>query len=188
MLTIGLSYIRERNNMRKLNSYGERTVVRGCIDKRSLNSIIRIGHDCLIEGLIVTGKEGSEILIGNNVFIGGNSLIDCVDSIAIEDDVLISFGCLLADSDNHSLRYSIRKNDLRNWKAGQPNWSTANTKPIKISKGVWVGANSIILKGVTIGTGSIVGAGSVVTKSIPPWTVVAGNPARIIRNISKEER
>ena len=48
--------------------------------------------------------------------------------------------------------------------------------------------NSIILKGVTIGEGSIVGAGSVVTKSVPPWTIVGGNPARIIREIPLEER
>jgi acetyltransferase-like isoleucine patch superfamily enzyme len=57
-----------------------------------------------------------------------------------------------------------------------------------ISDFVWIGANVIILKGVTIGEGAIVGAGSVVTKDVPPYTIVAGNPARIIREIPENER
>jgi len=52
----------------------------------------------------------------------------------------------------------------------------------------WIGFNSIILKGVTIGEGSIVGAGSVVTKDIPDWSIVGGNPAKVIREISENER
>lgn len=63
-----------------------------------------------------------------------------------------------------------------------------NIAPVKISDKVWIGFNSIILKGVTIGEGAVVGAGSVVTKDVPAWTVVAGNPARIIREIPENER
>jgi acetyltransferase-like isoleucine patch superfamily enzyme len=61
-------------------------------------------------------------------------------------------------------------------------------KPVKINDRVWIGFNSIILKGVTIGEGGIVGAGSVVTKDVPPYTIVAGNPARVIREIPIDER
>jgi galactoside O-acetyltransferase len=61
-------------------------------------------------------------------------------------------------------------------------------KPVKIEDKVWIGFNSIILKGVTVGEGAIVGAGSVVTKDVPPYTIVAGNPARIIRELTPEER
>lgn len=57
----------------------------------------------------------------------------------------------------------------------------AESKPVVIEDDVWVGARAIILPGVTIGAHSIVGAGSVVTKDVPPWTVVGGNPARIIK-------
>ena len=61
-------------------------------------------------------------------------------------------------------------------------------KPIVIKDKAWIGFNSIILKGVTIGEGAIVGAGSVVTKDVPPYTIVAGNPARIVREIPENER
>jgi acetyltransferase-like isoleucine patch superfamily enzyme len=60
--------------------------------------------------------------------------------------------------------------------------------PVIIGNSVWIGVNSTILKGVTIGEGSVVGAGSVVTKDVPPWTIVAGNPARVIREIPENER
>jgi acetyltransferase-like isoleucine patch superfamily enzyme len=187
MLRKLLSFLRARKNL-KLCKCGDKTIVSARIDKRSHQSIIEIGNNCLITGLLVTEKEGSKIKIGNNVYIGGESLLDCVDSIIIEDDVLISYRCLLADSDNHSHRYSIRKNDLQAWSKGKHDWTKANTKPIKVCKGAWIGANSIILKGVSIGEGSIVGAGSVVSKSVLPWTIVAGNPAKLIREIPENER
>ncbi|MBK8021791.1 MAG: hypothetical protein IPK19_10285 [Chloroflexi bacterium] len=60
--------------------------------------------------------------------------------------------------------------------------------PIRICDKAWIGFNAVILKGVTIGEGAIVGAGSVVTKDVPAWTVVAGNPARIIREFTEDER
>lgn len=59
--------------------------------------------------------------------------------------------------------------------------SSINVKPIIISENVFIGARCIILKGVSIGAGAIIGAGSVVTKSVPPYSVWAGNPARLIK-------
>lgn len=56
-------------------------------------------------------------------------------------------------------------------------------KPVHIGKNVWIGSNSTVLPGITIGENAVVGAGSVVTKDVPPMTVVAGNPARIIKEI-----
>ncbi|MGC8751800.1 DapH/DapD/GlmU-related protein, partial [Hydrotalea sp.] len=61
------------------------------------------------------------------------------------------------------------------------NWEKVKSSPIKIADKAWIGFNVIILKGVTIGEGAIVGAGSVVTKDVPPYAVVAGNPAKIIK-------
>jgi acetyltransferase-like isoleucine patch superfamily enzyme len=62
------------------------------------------------------------------------------------------------------------------------------TRPVKICDKSWLGLNVIVLKGVEVGVGAIVAAGTVVTKSVPPWTIVAGNPARVIREIPVEDR
>jgi len=63
----------------------------------------------------------------------------------------------------------------------------APAKPIRIGRNVWIGFDCVVLPGVTIGDGSIVGARSVVTQDVPPFTVVAGNPARVIRKIENDE-
>jgi len=169
---------------------GKGTVVGGFVERRAVNSYVEIGRDCQIQGGLITETDSSRIVIGNNVFIGGaGTLIDCAVSVSISDDVLISYGCIISDSDNHSVRYSIRKNDLKDWRdGGRHDWTTTLSKPVVIGKGVWIGARSIILKGVELGEGVIVGAGSVVTRSVPPYTIVAGNPARIIREIPIDER
>lgn len=179
-----LKILRFKNKIR----IGKQSTIHGSIDIRSLDSIIEIGNNCLIEGNLVTEHDQSQITIGNNVYIGGGTLLDCVLSIIIEDDVLISYDCILADSDNHSIQYSQRKQDLADWKNKKHDWSTTKSASIKIEQGVWIGARSIILKGVTLGEGAIVGAGSVVTKDVPSYTIVAGNPARIIREIPEDER
>ena len=63
------------------------------------------------------------------------------------------------------------------------NWNVVKKSPVIIEDKVWIGTRSIILKGVTVGEGAIVGAGSVVTKDVQPWTVVAGNPAQKIKEL-----
>jgi maltose O-acetyltransferase len=60
--------------------------------------------------------------------------------------------------------------------------------PIKVEDNVWIGANATILPGVTIGKNSIVGAGAVVTKDVPENTIVGGNPAKVIRNITEKDK
>lgn len=176
-------------NKKKVTSVGANTMLHGTLDIRHPQGKVMIGDGCLIQGTLVSETENSLIRINNNVFIGGGTVIDCVENITIDDDVLVSYGCIISDSDNHSVRYSIRKRDLTDWRnGGGHDWNTTNTQPIHISKGVWIGTNAIILKGVTLGEGAVVGAGSVVTKDVPPYTIVGGNPARIIRELSPDER
>ena len=146
------------------------------------NSKITIGSDSLIYGNLSTETENARLTIGDNVFIG-NSTIFCTNLIEIENDVLISSDCLIQDSDNHNLSRSIRKKDCNDWKTKRTQkWELVHKKPIKICSGSWIGAKSIILKGVTIGEGAIVAAGSVVTKDVAPYTIVGGNPAKFIKN------
>lgn len=181
--------IRHWNNARKVSKLGVNSVLLCKIDIRRAGGQVFVGDDSLVNGILVTELNDTSIHIGNNVFIGGNTIIDTVSDITIKDDVLISYDCLISDSDNHSIYCKERKNDLYDWRnGGNHNWSTTKTSPVFIDSGVWIGAKSIILKGVKIGEGAVVGAGSVVTKSIPPYTIVAGNPAKVIREIPEHER
>ena len=66
-------------------------------------------------------------------------------------------------------------------------WSVVNSAPITIEDDVWIGMDALILKGVTIGKGSIIAPKSVVTKNVPPFTVVGGNPAAIIKQLEKPD-
>lgn len=168
---------------------GGNSQINGNIDIRKLGGEVVIGCDCLIDGSLVVETEEGKIKVGDNVFIGGGTIIGATSEIKIKDDVLISFQCILQDSDNHNLRYSIRKKDIADWKNNRyHNWEETVKKPICIGKGAWLGARVIVLKGVTIGEGAIIGAGSVVTKNVPDWTIVAGNPAKVIRFIPEDER
>jgi acetyltransferase-like isoleucine patch superfamily enzyme len=151
---------------------------------------ISIGNDSVVEGQYVFEKDTGKIKIGSRTFIGGGQFI-CVDSIEIGDDVLISWGCTFIDNDAHAIDWNIRKNDVKDWKRGldersvgkYKNWEGINCSPIRVDSKVWIGFNCIILKGVHIGEGAIIGAGSVVTKDVPPFTLVAGNPSRIIKSL-----
>lgn len=174
--------LKDRMNRRRVRTCGPNSVIQGYIDARGAQCNITVGADCLLQGLVVTENDTSEIRIGNNVFIGANTVIDCALQVVIEDDVLLSYECLLLDSNNHSNDARTRRTDLPDVKYGRPyNWEAVPSKPIRICRGAWIGARSIILKGVTVGEGAIVGAGSVVTKDVPPYTVVAGNPARVVK-------
>jgi acetyltransferase-like isoleucine patch superfamily enzyme len=156
---------------------------------------IEIGENCLINGDFVFEIKKGIISIGDRTFIGGSTFI-CIDEIAIGSDVMFSWGCTIADNNSHSHIWSERENDVMSWKQGvdenkigaYKDWTNVKKSKITIKNKAWIGFNSIILKGVTIGEGAIVGAGSVVTKDVPDWTIVAGNPAKIIREIPENER
>lgn len=121
----------------------------------------------------------SKISIGKNVIIRPNTMFfadprEGLDgSIIIEDDVMLGSGVHIYTG-NH--RYDLPNVNLIN-----QGHSPAQTVVLK--EGCWLGANVIILPGVTIGKNSVVGAGSVVTKSIPNRVVVAGNPAKILKTL-----
>jgi galactoside O-acetyltransferase len=148
-----------------------------------------VGCNCIFES-----SEG-RITIGQHSYIGGGNTLISRNKIEIGNDVVISWGCWIYDHNSHSLNWENRHEDInaylqsfRNcdkWKNTyvNKNWETVKSAPIKICDKAWIGFNSIILKGVTIGEGAIVGAGSVVTKDVPAWTVVAGNPARVVKEV-----
>jgi acetyltransferase-like isoleucine patch superfamily enzyme len=175
------------SNRKRVDRLGHGAELRGMIEKRHPRSHIEIGDGCRIDGHIVTELEGSRIVIGNNTLLGGRSIIDCVTTITIGTEVLISYECIIADADNHSLSRKRREGDLDRWRSGAHDWSDVQKAPIVIGDGVWIGARAIILRGVTIGAGAIVGMGSVVTKSVAPNTIVVGNPATVVRELPPED-
>ena len=157
---------------------------------------LSIGKDCIISGNYIFESQDGYISIGNHTYIGGGTYISH-NRIEIGDNVTIAWGGTVYDHDSHSLNYLDRRkdiddelDDIRNGRNFilHKDWSNVNSKPIKICDDAWIGMNVTILKGVTIGEGAIVGACSVVTKDVPAWTVVAGNPAKVIKIIKKDEK
>lgn len=150
---------------------------------------ICIGANTHIKGELLTFGHGGKIEIGDYCFIGLNTFIWSGLSIKIGNRVLISHNCNVFDNDTHPINPNERhKQFIQIITYGQPKNIDLNDEEIIIEDDVLIGANSIILKGVKIGKGSIVGAGSVVTRSVPPFTIVAGNPAKLIRELKDDER
>ena len=109
-------------------------------------------------------KEKKAVLrIGDGVAIGDRTEIHMGSECTIGAHTLISWDCCIIDRDYHKLGAEEQK------------------KPINIGENVWIGCRSLIMKGVNIGDGAIIAAGSVVTKDVPARTLVAGNPAHIIK-------
>lgn len=132
----------------------------------------------------ISVEKGAEITIGNRVGIS-SSCLWARERITIGNNVDIGGCCIIMDSDSHSLDWRIRANILADESGRRiSDNDAAKSAPITIEDHVWIGANCIILKGVTIGARSIVAAGSVVTKSIPSDCIAGGNPARIIRKLN----
>lgn len=150
-----------------------------------------IGDNSVIDGYFIFESDKGEIIIGDNCHIGSSQFISR-SKIMIENNVTIAWGCTIYDHDSHSINHQERLKDtkleVKNIRNGNhmlqtKNWNVVKTKHIRICSNAWIGMNCIILKGVTIGEGAIIGAGSVVTKDVPAWTLVAGNPAKIIKEI-----
>lgn len=104
--------------------------------------------------------------------------------ISLGDDVVISWGVTIVDHNSHAIEWSQRANDVLNWGKGTKDWTNVTIAPVQIQNKVWIGFNASILKGVTIGEGAIVAAEAVVTKDVPAYSVVAGNPAMVVRTLS----
>lgn len=111
------------------------------------------------------------IHIGDNTRIHG-SAIHAQQSIDIGKNCLIAANCQIIDCNGHDLSFCRVENRIK---------TTGTAKAIKIEDDVWIGANTIVLPGVTIGKGSIISANSVVKNDIPPMVIAGGNPAKLIK-------
>ena len=137
--------------------------------RASLHSFGKIGKSVHLRSS-VTVYHPETITIGDFLDVGENVVLRGAGGIAIGDRVLIAAGAVITTV-GHPLEL--------------PRWGITVAKPVRIGDDVWIGANAVILPGVSIGSGSIVGAGAVVTRDVPADTVVAGVPARVIKSIPR---
>lgn len=145
---------------------------------------LSIGEESLIEGSLIFEREGASIRIGARTFIGGSTLASA-ERIEVGDDVLVAWGCTIVDHDSHSLSWEDRKHDVRDWAQGRKDWTHVPRAAVRIADRAWIGFNASILKGVSVGEGAVIAACSVVTRDVTPYTLVAGNPARVIRELER---
>jgi len=130
------------------------------------SNLVGVNRKCIIS----TSSEGAEISIGDRVGMTG-AVIGAKEKITIGNDVLIGANVLITDWDWHPINVKDRHQQ------------GGNSSPVTIENNVWLGLNTVVLKGVTIGKNSIIGANSVVVKSIPSNVVAAGNPCKVIKKI-----
>jgi len=147
---------------------GSRIEVGAACEFRSARWSNRLGinRPCMISTLSATAR----IRIGARAGLSG-TVIGAAELIEIGDNVLCGANVTITDTDWHGLSPASRG-------------SSGESAPVRVGNNVFLGLNTIVLKGVTIGDNSVIGAGSVVTRSIPPNVIAAGNPARVIRPIS----
>lgn len=159
------------------------------LNSKSDPMLIDIGKNTHIAGELKVFNSGGEIHIGVNCYLGVHSKIWSQQCIIIGDNVLISHNVNIHDTNAHEIDFNERRISFLDLIAnGEPKENNfVKTSPIIIEDNVWIGFNSVIMKGVKIGARSIVAAGSVVTKDIPPDVIVAGNPARIIKKITEQK-
>lgn len=135
-----------------------------------------IGEGCYIEPPLRSNWGGKHVHFGKNVYANFNLTLVDDTYIYVGDNTLFAPNVILATA-AHPILPELRDSNPYQFNA-----------PIKIGKNCWLGAGVIVLPGVTIGDNTVIGAGSVVTKDIPPNVVAVGNPCRVMREINDRDR
>ncbi len=172
---------------------------------------VEFGVGCYMESAQVfknfKGKQNPAVVLGDyvsvycgcsfsvgehgRVRVGDYSLLNCAlimadEAVEIGAYCLISWNVAIADGDYHPIDAAQRRQDamaLSPYLPNRPERPKIKTAPVKIGDNVWIGLNAVILKGVTIGDNVVVAAGAVVTRSVPANTIVAGNPAVVVKEL-----
>jgi acetyltransferase-like isoleucine patch superfamily enzyme len=157
------------------------------INLQKNKQLITVGDHTHCRGELFIFAHGGKIEIGEYCYIGEYSRIWSACKITIGNRVLISHGVNIHDNNAHPIDAKARHLHFKT--IIESNHPTTNLdlqeRPVFINDDCWIGFNSTILKGVTIGEGSIIAACSVVTKDVPPYTLVGGNPAKFIKNLKE---
>jgi acetyltransferase-like isoleucine patch superfamily enzyme len=162
----------------RLFKLGPRTIIKRCLQINNPGSIaigsrVTLMHQSILADLNPEYRQYPKIRIGDGCTILYRFQCNAAESVKIGNHVLIASNVLITDSDHVIEPEGIVVTKNKKLK----------TKPVEIGDGCWIGQNAVILKGVKIGSCCIIGANSVVTRDVPERTVVAGNPARIIKRL-----
>lgn len=157
-----------------MHKHGKGSIIRGRskIDLFPFRDF-SIGNYSIIEDFSTINNGVGNLYIGDHSFIGAGNVI--IGPVEIGNRVMTAQNVVISGM-NHSYE------DIDT----PPTLQKVSTNPIKIHDNVWIGANSVILPGITIGRHSVVGAGSVVTKSLPEYSVAVGNPAKVVKQYNPE--
>ena len=147
----------------------------------------RRGASTYLGTMFDVGPKG-RVELGEYALVHGARII-CDAEVIIGDYALVSWNVVFMDTYRLPTEVSQRREALEQVPAHPLRVAAAEVpaQPVRLERNVWVGFDACILPGVTIGEGSVVGAKSVVTRSVPPFTVVAGNPARVIRQLDAHQ-
>lgn len=161
---LGLPIIRQ-------NQYGQIELGRNVVlVSRSQGTALGVAHSIVLRCL----TPSSVICIGDDSGLSGTTVC-AAQSVTIGARCLFGADVLIFDTDFHN-------HDWHNRRYSKPDWLRIS-KPVTIGNDVFIGTRAIVQKGVSVGDGAIVAAGSIVTADVPPHTIVAGNPARVIRKL-----
>jgi acetyltransferase-like isoleucine patch superfamily enzyme len=149
---------------------------------------VRIGRgaSCYLGTMFDVGPQG-RVSLGDYALVHGARII-CDAEVEIGDYALISWHVVLMDAYRVALDPAERRRDLEEASRRRPRRLQGGgpARPIRIGRNVWIGFDACVLPGVSVGEGAVVGARSVVAEDVPPYAVVAGNPARVVRRLERE--
>ena len=156
---------------------------------------LRVGENCMLNAAVTFESAEGAVEIGDRVYIGNDTSIISRNRVTIGNDVTMAWGITIYDHNSHSFDWLQRARTVQHFHRtyGTPDcfekvdWTGVRSAPIIISDRVWIGFGAVILKGVTIGEGAVVGACSVVSRDVEPYTVVAGNPAVLVRRLDSQQ-
>jgi acetyltransferase-like isoleucine patch superfamily enzyme len=150
---------------------------------------VTLGHGAsmYVGTMFDVGPQG-RVAIGEYVLMNAVRII-CDSEVSIGNHTLISWNVVLMDTYRVPLDVAMRRRELEQVPVRTPRYTQADVpaRPLRIGANVWLGFGVCVLPGVTIGEGAIIGARSVVAENVPPYTVAAGSPARVIRRVIPEE-
>ncbi len=182
-----LKKIRSRRRFHKWATVGEGFSVgptASCTAEKS--GLITVGNHCEILGTLISRCDG-RITIGDHTEVRNASVLGSSCYISIGNEVIISNNVTIFDNNNHPISPAVRRDMCRGGFYGEAwHWKHAEAKPIVIEDNVWIGEKATILKGVHVGRGAIVASNAVVTKDVPAFSIVAGNPAVVVKYIEND--